>query len=101
VEISRITRPTGVLRADPNANDTATQKIKADVQQSCSSLSEPSALRQVRITISDNHIVVSGTVPTDADEQLLIAIATANADGRTVFNRLDVLPTQMAKRTQQ
>ena len=98
-EISRVTRPTGVLRADPNANDTASQKIAADVDRACPSLSDASAFRQVRMTISDNHIIVAGTVPTQSDAQSLIDIAVANADGRTVFNRLEVVPQQTASRT--
>jgi hypothetical protein len=87
-EISRISRPTGVLRADPNANDTAGQKIAADVEQACANLSAPAAMRQVRLKISDNNIIVSGVVPTRFDEQQLLNIVAANADGRTVFNRL-------------
>ncbi len=100
-EISRISRPTGVLRADPNANDTASRKIASDVSAACPSLSDPSAFRLVRMQISDNHIVLNGTVPTESDEEQLIAIVTANADGRTVFNRLAVANPQMASRARQ
>ena len=100
-EISHISRPTGVLRADPNANDTASQKIAADVVRVCVNLSSPAAAQQVRMQISDNHIILSGAVPTAADGQQLVDIAVANADGRTVFNRLEVVPLQMASRRRQ
>ena len=99
-EISNISRPTGVLRADPNANDTAGRKIASDAAQACPTLSDPAALRQVRMKISDNNIIVSGTVPTDVDEQQIIQIISANADGRTVFNRLEVIPFRIAGRSQ-
>ena len=101
VVISRTSRPTGVLRADPNANDAATQQILTDVAQACSKLSSPTAVHQVHLKISDNNIIVTGTVPTEDDEQQIIAIIIANADGRTVFNRLEVVPLQMASRTRQ
>jgi hypothetical protein len=100
-EISHLTRPTGVLRADPNANDTASQKIATDIEQACPNLSTPSALRQVRMKISDNNIILTGAVPTEADAEQLVTIVTANADGRTVFNRLEVVPLQMASRGRQ
>ena len=48
--------------------------------------------------ISDNNIILSGSVPTESDEQRLIAIVINNADGRTVFNRLEVVPMQIARR---
>ncbi len=89
-EISRVQRPTGVLRADPFANDTAQQKIAGDVARACLSLSSPTAARQVRLKIGDNNIIVSGAVPTESDAQQLLNIMAANADGRTVFNRLEV-----------
>lgn len=95
-EISNISRPTGVLRADPNANDTASQKIASDVGRACSTFSTEAAARQVRLKISDNNIIVSGVVPTAADGQQLVDIVVANADGRTVFNRLEVVPLQIA-----
>ena len=97
-EISTLSRPTGVLRADPKANDTASQKIAADIQRVCPSLSDRFALQQVHIRIADNNIILTGAVPTTADEQALLEIAAANADGRTVFNRLVVVPLQMASR---
>jgi hypothetical protein len=97
-EISRISRPTGVLRADPDANNTASLKIAADVQRACPGFSDRTALQQVRIKIADNNIILTGPVPTTADEQALLEIAGANADGRTVFNRLAVVPVQMASR---
>ena len=100
-EISNIVRPTGVLRADPNANDTASLKIAADVARACVNLSSPSAAQHVRMQISDNHIIVIGAVPTAADGQQLVDIAVANADGRTVFNRLEVVPLQMARNRRQ
>ena len=100
-EISNIARPTGVLRADPNANDTASQKIAADVARACVNLSSPAAAQHVRMQISDNHIIVIGAVPTAADGQQLVDIAVANADGRTVFNRLEVVPLQMARNRRQ
>src|SRR5512140_3492401 len=96
-EISRISRPTGVLRADPNANETASQKIAADVGQACANLSSPTALSQAQMKISDNNIIVSGTVPSESDGQQLVNLVTANADGRTVFNRLEVRPPQIAR----
>jgi len=89
-EISNIPRPTGVLRADRNANDTASNRIAADVEQACPNFSDPAAARQVRIKISDNNIILSGTVPTEADEQILVTLVSNNADGRTVFNRLEI-----------
>jgi hypothetical protein len=100
-EISHVSRPTGVLRADPNANDTASQKIAADVARTCTNLSSPTAAQQVRLKISDNNIIVSGAVPTASDGQQLVDIAVANADGRTVFNRIEVVPLQMASRGRQ
>jgi len=99
-EVSNLSRPTGVLRADPNANNTASQKIATDTEQVCANLSSPAALRQVRMKISDNNIIVSGTVPTESDAEQLLAIVAANADGRTVFNRLEIVPPQMASRRQ-
>jgi hypothetical protein len=89
-EISRISRPTGVLRADPNANDTASQKIASDIGQACPDLSDPQAARQVRIKMSDNNIILIGAVPTQQDEQVLLKVIGDNADGRTVFNRLEI-----------
>ncbi len=97
-EISRVSRPTGVLRADPNANNTASQKIATDAAMACPNLSHPAALRQVHVKISDNNIIATGTVPTESDEQQFIAIVAANADGRTVFNRLEVVAPPMASR---
>jgi len=97
-EISRISRPTGVLRADPNANDTASQKIASDVARACSTFSTSTAAAQAHLKISDNNIIVSGVVPTGADGQQLIDIVVANADGRTVFNRLEVVPLQIASK---
>lgn len=97
-EISSISRPTGVLRADPDANNTASQKIAADVQRACPGLSDRTAYQQVHIKIADNNIILAGSVPTAADEQALLDIAATNADGRTVFNRLEVMPLQMASR---
>lgn len=97
-EISNTSRPTGVLRADPEANETASQKIASDAAGACANLSQPSAFRQVRMKISDNNIILSGSVPTESDEQRLIAIVINNADGRTVFNRLEVVPMQIARR---
>ena len=99
-EISRISRPTGVLRADPNANDTASQKILADVGQACANLSNPAALAQAHIKIGDNYIILSGTAPSESDAEQLVTVATLNADGRTVFNRLEVSPPQIANRRQ-
>lgn len=100
VEISRISRPTGVLRADPNANDTASQKIATDSATVCRNLSDPSAFGQVHMKISDNNIILTGTVPNESDEEQLIAIVSANADGRTVFNRMEVAPLRIASRRQ-
>jgi hypothetical protein len=97
-EISHISRPTGVLRADPDANQTASQKIVSDVARACSAFSTATAAAQVRLAISDNNIIVTGAVPTGADGQQLIDIIVANADGRTVFNRLEVVPLQIASR---
>lgn len=97
-EISNVSRPTGVLRADPNANDTAGQKIATDTAMACRSLSDPSAFGLVHLKISDNNIILSGAVPTESDAEQLMAIVTANADGRTVFNRLEVVPLQMARK---
>ncbi len=99
-EISHVSRPTGVLRADPNANDTASQKIATDSAAVCRSLSDPLAFGQVHVKISDNNIILTGTVPTESDEEQLIAIVSNNADGRTLFNRLEVAPLQMASRRQ-
>ena len=93
-EISNVSRPTGVLRADPNANDTAGKKIATDAAAVCRGLSDPTALGRVRMTISDNNIIITGTVPSEADEEQIIAIVINNADGRTVFNRLEVAPMQ-------
>ena len=97
-EISRVSRPTGVLRADPNANDTASQKIASDSTTVCGNLSDPSAFGHVHMKISDNNIILAGTVPTESDEEQLVAIVSNNADGRTIFNRLEVVPLQMASR---
>src|SRR5689334_10961015 len=83
-EISHISRPTGVLRADVHANDTTSQKIAADVQRACPGLSDRLALQQVQIRIADNNIILTGPVPTAGDEQALLEIAAANADGRSV-----------------
>ena len=100
-EISHISRPTGVLRADPNANETASQKIAADVVRVCTGLSSPAAAQNVRLKISDNNIILSGAVSTASDGQQLVDIAVANADGRTVFNRIEVVPLQIASRGRQ
>ena len=100
-EISNISRPTGVLRADPSANETASQKIAADVVRVCTGLSSPAAMQQARMKISDNNIILGGAVPTAADGQQLVDIAVANADGRTVFNRIEVVPLQIASRGRQ
>ena len=89
-DISSISRPTGVLRADPNANETASSRIASDVATACQSLSSPEAARNVRLQISDNHIILVGVVPTEADEQVLLTLVSNNADGRTVFDRLEV-----------
>lgn len=97
-EISNISRPTGVLRADPNANETAGKKIASDAAVACRDLSDPAALVHVRMKISDNNIIVSGAIPTEADREQIIAIISANADGRAVFNRLEVVPIQMARK---
>jgi len=88
-EIDRVERPTGVLRADRFANDTAQQRIADDVERACQSFSRPDATRGARLQISDNHIIVNGVVPSDRDEQVVLNIVGVNADGRAVFNRLE------------
>ena len=94
-EISNIQRPTGVLRADPNANDTASRQIANDVASACQNFSTPTAASQARLKISDNNIIVSGSVPTAADEQQLLYIIGERADGRTVFNRLEITRSEI------
>jgi hypothetical protein len=89
-DIERGSRTSGVLRADPAANDTANGKIASDLQRECSVFSAPSALQSVRLRIADNNIIVTGQVAADSDELQLLRIVHANADGRTVFNRLQV-----------
>jgi len=89
-DITRESQTSGVLRADPVANDTTNEKIASDLERDCALFTEPSALQRVRLRIADNNIIVSGDVATERDEHLLLRIVQANADGRTVFNRLQV-----------
>lgn len=65
-------------------------EITAELRRNCASFSSPRALRGVRLTIGDNHIILSGLIPTVADEHLLLTIAAQAASGRTVFNRLQI-----------
>jgi len=89
-DIERGSGTSGVLRADPAANDTANGKIASDLQRECNVFSAPSALQSVRLRIADNNIIVTGQVAADSDELQLLRIVQANADGRTVFNRLQI-----------
>jgi hypothetical protein len=79
---------TGSLRSDGHSATEVLAKLQSTIQQECASFSAPDALRQVKISVGENHIVISGTVPSETDEERLLSIAQAYADGRTVFNKL-------------
>lgn len=86
-----ISRRTGSLRSDGQSAEEVLSEFQRAIKERCARFSAQ-ALRQVSVSVGENYIVISGTVPSEGDEEQLISIAVANADGRTVFNRLSLEP---------
>lgn len=85
-----VNRGTGSLRSDGQSAAQVLAELQSAIKQECARFSEPHALQRVRLSVGENHIVISGAVPNEADEERLLSIAVGHADGRAVFNNLSL-----------